>query len=729
MANVYQQQAKQRKVIYLVAIVCLLGLSLLVRGTFFRLDKKPVEEVREGGFVSLTMDGRAKVHELTELQQGDTELGGAAVQLLLTGSRGLAICALWNNAIEKQRKQEWNELDISVDSITKLQPHFTAPWLFQSWNLAYNVSVEMDRLNDMYFYIARGVSIIAKGESLNRNNPDLRWNIGFYYQNKFGVSDRVTTLRCLYQLSCLPEEDRDPERLRNSDGTVNLEAFEKFCQANPQFVRRLKEVRVPVDGNEKSARPLAPSPDAVVAFLKTNWKIPSRYKRGTKDLNDRLAQFPVLADLTGQPVTTTELDYKSPLADHESDAFIVARGWYSLANCSLPPPDGKPSGNNSYNPDPLKYRIPKRPSTIIFRQAPPRSQTYVAERLTKEGWFDREPWAIDDPAADVQFWLPRKDGQVARFSTPVSAIDAWTEASRRWRDHGRANGLFLSPETVSGYLALAERYVKRHPGYNVGMFPPPLTPDEVDDPVAKAEHEGLALINAWTANRSMTNFESFDIEADAMKEERAIQARKLFFRAGRYHAQGLYEQADETYREGFAAWKQILASKNECRIRRAENRDVALPGAGCRDFRDVEKYQEEMYELNLDYVRLLHTRLKTSLEQSTPWILDILAHAGDAMAPLRVVGDLSVLGAEVELPRKKEDPITVEPRLPIVRDLPALRLAGPLDGTSEDGTPWIPEEIKTRVRMKLGLVKQAGEPAPTAPKSGDDRALPGQPSN
>ena len=378
MANVYQQAAKQRKAIYLVAIVCLLGLSLLVRGTFFRLDKKSVEEVKDSGMVALTMDGRAKVHELTELQQGETELGGAAVQLLLTGSRGLAVCALWNNAIEKQRKQEWNELDISVDSITKLQPHFTAPWLFQSWNLAYNVSVEMDRLNDMYFYIARGVSIIGKGESLNRNNPDLRWNIGFYYQNKFGVSDRVTTLRCLYQLSCIPEEDRDPDRLRNPDGTVNASEFEKFCQANPQFVRRLKEVRVPVDGNDKNARPLATTPDAVVAFLKTNRKLPSRYKAGTRDLNDRLAQFPVLPDLAGQPVTTPELDYKSPLADHESDAFIIARGWYSLANCSLPPTDGKPSGNNSFNPDPLKYRIPKRPSTIIFRQGPPRAQTYVA---------------------------------------------------------------------------------------------------------------------------------------------------------------------------------------------------------------------------------------------------------------------------------------------------------------------------------------------------------------
>src|SRR6478735_6086502 len=249
MANVYQQAAKRRKWIYLFSILVLLILSLAVRGTFFRIDKKSWQEVHDSPTLALTMDGRAKLHELTEIQQGDKELGGAAVQLLLTGSRGLAVSALWLSAIEKQKKQEWNELDIAVDSITKLQPHFTAPWMFQSWNLAYNVSVEMDRLNDMYFYIARGISVIAEGEHVNRNNPDLRYNLGFYYQNKFGVSDRVTTLRCLYQLSCIPEEERDAERLKNPDGTVNQQAFEEFCKANPQLVRRMKETRIPVDGS------------------------------------------------------------------------------------------------------------------------------------------------------------------------------------------------------------------------------------------------------------------------------------------------------------------------------------------------------------------------------------------------------------------------------------------------------------------------------------------------
>ena len=298
----------------------------------------------------------------------------------------------------------------------------------------------MDRLNDMYFYIARGISVIAEGEALNRNNPDLRYNIGFYYQNKFGVSDRVTTLRCLYQLSCIPEEDRDPERLLNPDRTVNQEKFEEFCREHRELVRRLKEARIPLDGNEEKAQTLASSPSEVVAFLRANRKVPSRYKPGTKELEKdrRLKQFPVLPDLHDHPDLAGELNFQTEIGDGQQDAFLVARGWYSLANSALPPPNPVPNNDGSFNPDPLKYRIPKRPATIIFRQGPMRAQSYYAERLTKEGWFDpRDPWIVDDSLDEDRAWMPHwariaerigGDSPLGRRST---AQEAWKEAAER----------------------------------------------------------------------------------------------------------------------------------------------------------------------------------------------------------------------------------------------------------------------------------------------------------
>ena len=151
---------------------------------------------------------QAEKLDLRELDQGDAEITGSVARLSLVGARGPVITGLWWSAIEKQKRNEWHEFELLVKAVTRLQPNFITPWIFQSWNIAYNVSVENDKLGDMFFYIARGIELLAEGDRLNSKiarqpdgskvqvgSPDLRYQIGFYYQNKFGVSDKVQTLR------------------------------------------------------------------------------------------------------------------------------------------------------------------------------------------------------------------------------------------------------------------------------------------------------------------------------------------------------------------------------------------------------------------------------------------------------------------------------------------------------------------------------------------------------
>lgn len=702
MANVYQQAANRRKLIYLSTIGVLLLSTLVVRGTI----KVPIPGVKEVAYEH-SIEGRARRHELTELSQGDAELGGSAVQLLLTGSRGLAVCVLWNHAIEKQKKQEWSEMDIAVKSITKLQPHFTAPWLFQSWNITYNVSVEMDRLNDMYFYIARGISIIAEGEALNRNNPDLRYNIGFYYQNKFGVSDKVTTLRCLYQLSCIPEEDRDAERLLNPDRTINTEKFEAFCKANPQLIRRLKTIRVSPDGSEQRARPLVSRPEGIIAFLRTNKKLPSRYKPGTKELNDRLRQFPVLPELQDQPVVTKELDYRTEFGDHESDAFLVSRSWYALANVAIPPPNPIPTGENT-NPDPFKYRIPKRPTLIVFRQGPVRAQTYHAERLTKEAWFDRDPYELDDVNQDSEPWIRKLDPDgkpvSVKLTTPTVAQDAWKDSSARWREHGRANGLYLEPTNVSMYTALANQYCQRHPDRGVGMLPDAMTAEEASNEEYRKQHEAMMAINGYYTSRQVTQYETFDIESQAMSSDDGMLALKLFHRAEKAdREEQRLDKAAALYEQAFAAWKRVL-NKQDCRASGANNANSGY--TQCRDFRDLERYQEDMYEKSMKYMQVSEVLNRSERRAATLWVHDLLSQANTVTTrnPFLAAGNLNVLFDRTDS-LKRVTPIA---------------LPGPLDGDADsDGKPWVSDMVKLRVKEKLGLIKrQEAPPAPPveAPK-------------
>src|SRR5262249_18927134 len=219
------QQSLQRKLIYIGLIVVLFTGSWVFR--------KGVVEAQ------------AEELSLREQNLGAVELTGSAIRLSLTGSRGFAVAILWMNAMEKQKKNQWDELELLVSSVTKLQPHFMTPWLFQSWNLSYNVAVKCDAIADQYFYIARGMELLADGERQNQNQPELRFAMGEYGQQKICQGDRKITLHSLFQMSSIRPELRDPNRFyrQDRDGrrAIDLEAFEKFCQENPRLVRRLRE--------------------------------------------------------------------------------------------------------------------------------------------------------------------------------------------------------------------------------------------------------------------------------------------------------------------------------------------------------------------------------------------------------------------------------------------------------------------------------------------------------
>ena len=264
MASPYQQQAFQRKLIYLGCILVLFTGSWSWRHYLLR---------RTTGERTLGV---------RESSLGDVELSGQMLRLMLTGSRGLFTSCVWWISIEKQKKNQWNELDTYVRTLTRLQPHFIRPWLFQSWNLSYNVSVALDRPADKYFYIARGIELLAEGERQNHDNPYIRWNIAFYYQQKITLHDDTNVLRSLLQLSTIPPNERDPARflIVGADGKndINGKEFEQFCKDHPELIRRLHSGIQRDDARDTKRQFLCQTPEAVVQFLADNYKILSPYE-------------------------------------------------------------------------------------------------------------------------------------------------------------------------------------------------------------------------------------------------------------------------------------------------------------------------------------------------------------------------------------------------------------------------------------------------------------------
>src|SRR5262249_54793312 len=299
----------------------------------------------------------------------------SAIRLGLSGSRGLVTCGLWMIAIDKQKKNQWNELELHVRTLTKLQPHFITPWLFQSWNLAYNVSVESDRPSDKYFYISRGVQLLADGERQNRYNPELRREMGFFHQHKICQSDETNILRSIFQLSCIPPIEREPERFgynpNDPDWKINWDEFKAFCLAHPHLVRRLHTPPLPYDPRREHYKFRCKNAREVIVFLAEHRNLPSLYVDKEESLKDyeqknfkpnELERFPVLPPVRTPPDLLPEDRRKlfdpdewaqdavglrweqrrvSSVPD-EFDPFTVARAWYGYSQEALPPPGDLP---------------------------------------------------------------------------------------------------------------------------------------------------------------------------------------------------------------------------------------------------------------------------------------------------------------------------------------------------------------------------------------------------
>ncbi len=707
MANPYQRAGTRRKMIYFGIIAVLFSATFFVRG----IVALPLSGLKEKAG-KYTIRAQARELELAEFDpeeqseesQRRVELTGSAVRLLLTGSRGFAVCALWLAATEKQKREEWNEMELTVRSITALQPHFMKPWLFLSWNLAYNVSVEMDRLNDMYFYISRGINLLAEGEALNRYHPDMRYQIAFYYQNKFTYSDKVTTLRSLLHLSCMPADERNPENLvTRVEGKVAVDPakFKAFCENHPQFVRRLRETTIKYGKTQKAGREvdlvmhLAEKPEDVVRFLRENQKLPTRYsKDDPRRLESRLNQFPVVPPLyvNRDPDVIPNEDWN----EAQATALLAARAWYRYANEAVPPPNPVPGPTNFDYRDPeRRRRIPLSPMLIIFRQGPPRAQTFIADQLSKDGWFDSDPWVVDEglSAGDKRWFTERVE-----IKPRTDAMQAWTDAHTMWSNHGRDNGLNLTVEQQERYRDIASLYAQRRhfqvPSSVAMADIPQPRPDELEDPRMRESIEANAALAYYYRNRQVTNFDSFLNQAEAEMDALTVGARKMIYQAERYQRNGDRKSAIDKY-------EKVLGTQENPRI-----------WAGMlqrfKKFAETDKAQEDTYNAQLNYLRLVQERDMPKFEQVTMGLFTLMrpASAMGSFASLRAAETRCLLA---DLPQ-------------ISRGVQPFWPPGPFDGVNPDtNKPWVSEGVKMRIMMNAGLAK------PTTPtQRGPDGPRPKQ---
>jgi hypothetical protein len=111
----------------------------------------------------------------------------AFTTVALGGFRGLISNYLWIRANDLQLDDKFFEAAQLADWITALEPHFTPVWLFQAWNMAYNISIKFKDFPERWRWVERAIELLRDdGLSYNPNDILMYRELAWFFQHKMG---------------------------------------------------------------------------------------------------------------------------------------------------------------------------------------------------------------------------------------------------------------------------------------------------------------------------------------------------------------------------------------------------------------------------------------------------------------------------------------------------------------------------------------------------------------
>ena len=113
----------------------------------------------------------------------------AFTTVALGGFRGLIANVLWIRANDLQQDDKFFEAAQLATWITELEPSFTQVWLFQAWNMAYNISVKFKDFPDRWRWVERGIELLRDdGLRYNPNDTLMYRELAWFFQHKMGAN-------------------------------------------------------------------------------------------------------------------------------------------------------------------------------------------------------------------------------------------------------------------------------------------------------------------------------------------------------------------------------------------------------------------------------------------------------------------------------------------------------------------------------------------------------------
>ena len=188
----------------------------------------PVLLLLTGLLVSVPAE-RALRHARESATRGVSETGWVRyVMVGLGGFRGVISEVLWIRATTLQEEGRYFELVQLADWITALDPRAAESWVFNAWNLSYNVPAMLPDHRSRLNWVKAGIDLLKdKAIPANPDTPRLYRELGWLYQNKVGSDDDRAAY--LYRLALANEfANRDVAIGKGPDARLDADTVDEI---------------------------------------------------------------------------------------------------------------------------------------------------------------------------------------------------------------------------------------------------------------------------------------------------------------------------------------------------------------------------------------------------------------------------------------------------------------------------------------------------------------------
>lgn len=180
----------------------------------------------------------------------------AFTTVALGGFRGLISNLLWTRANDLQEAGKFFEMAQLADWITKLEPHYTQVWIFQAWNMGWNISVKFKDFPDRWRWVRQGMELL-RDEALRYNPNDilLYRELAWFFQDKMGKNTDDASLYYKWEWAkemsrVFADKKPDLDELINpntGDQTMRARLLRDAFKLDPRFMKEIDERHGPLD--------------------------------------------------------------------------------------------------------------------------------------------------------------------------------------------------------------------------------------------------------------------------------------------------------------------------------------------------------------------------------------------------------------------------------------------------------------------------------------------------